>query len=135
MYIQCLPRLSVYWRKGTNQAFQGLLDNGFNDTNSRKPKGPAWPQTEKERMEVKWSVESWPRPLSLWAPDTILWLFPHFWSKQLEQTSSATGSIHMLREQGAVCFSAGGKLSGEGRTMWFQRPRSALSLPERTQSI
>lgn len=65
-------------------------------------------------MEAKWSVESWLGPLFLWVPDTILWLRLHFWSEQLEQTSSATGSPHMPRKQGVVCFSAVGKTIWRG---------------------
>lgn len=36
-----------------------------------------------------------------------------------------TGSIHRLRKQGAVGFSARGKLAGKDHSVWFQKRRSA----------
>lgn len=50
-YTQCLHRLSMYWREGTKQAFQGLLDKGFDDTISKRPQSPLWPHSENELIE------------------------------------------------------------------------------------
>lgn len=134
-YTVFASRLSGYRRKVMSLAFQGLLDNDFDDSYSRDPRARCGPSQRRSLWRPRWSVESWLRPLFLWVPNTILWLFLHFWSEQLKQTSSATGSTRMPRKQGVVCFSAGGKLSGEGWHMWCLKPRSALSLSERRQNI
>lgn len=34
-----------------NQAFQGLMDKGFDDTISKRPQSPLWPHSEKQLIE------------------------------------------------------------------------------------
>lgn len=105
---------------------------GFHDTISKRPKAHCGPLKEGTYGEP---VVLGALAQALWTRQHP-WVFLHFCSKQLEQTSKVTGSIcpHPQEARGFL-FSCRVPLAGEGQDMWFRRPRSALLLPKRTQHL
>lgn len=51
MHLHSVFAQTIYILERMNQAFQGLMDKGFDDTISKRPQSPLWPHSQKQLIE------------------------------------------------------------------------------------